>query len=653
MKGTEKKRSAVQRNALLSVLAALFLIAFFGGASASAADDAKSLGDGRRDFDAGRFDDAIRELTAAQKDFPLLGDYALFYLSESYSKTGDHGKALDAVRTLLGKYPDSPLARRARTMEARESKEVPGEDAVKIYELLVRDYPDDDETSFTYGSLLKQAGVQAKAEEVFRKVYIMAGPYSDRAMAELSVKDIGPDGLVERATNLMRRCENKEAERDLRKALSQDNGKDREDILRGLGRALFRQKEYKDAAAVYGEINDLYDRARSLYRDGDKEAFAAVLDDLLAGKDKRAGELLIAYASDKRRNGDFEGALKIYNTVLERFPFDAEDALWGIGWTNYISSDYGKAAEVFSKLYAKYGDPKYLYWKARSLDALGKDAKGLYAALSKTENNYYSAVASARSGVKLAASASNRDPDFTPPSGKSGSERAEALLSLGMTNDAVLEFTSLAGRTGSPSIVNYIISRLLQLGEYRRAIGMATKGRYTEDLHRFWYPLAYWDDVEPISRKERIDPFILLAVMREESRFDAGARSVAGARGLMQIMPQTAYRLDRSLKLGISRDSQIHDARNNITLGAFYLKSLFGEFGSFAHVLSAYNAGETVTRRWEQQGRYKSDDEFVEDIPYAETRNYIKKVITSYFEYRRFASSDTAGPGLDIILGKI
>jgi peptidoglycan lytic transglycosylase len=653
MKGTERKRSAVTGKALLFILAALFLISSFNGSPASAADEAKNLGEGKRDFDAGHFKDAINKLSAARKDFPLLGDYALFYLSESYRNTGDHGKALETARALLGQYPDSPLVRKARTVEARESREISGQNALKIYEKLVADYPDDEEASFTYGCLLKLAGETVKADEVFRKVYIMAGPHSDKALAALSVKDIGPAALVERATNLMRRCQYKEAELDLRKALSLDSGTDREDILRSLGSALFRQREYKESSAVYGEIDDLYDRARALYRAGDKEGFSTVLDDLLAGKDRRAGELLIAFASGKRRDGDFGGALKIYNAVLEKFPFDAEDAMWEIGWTDYISSDYRKSAGIFSRLYAKYDNPKYLYWKARSLDALGEDTKGLYADLSKTGNNYYGAIASARIGGKLASTAPGKEPDFAPPSDRRGVERAEALLSLGMTSEAVTELTCLAVKVESPSAVNYVISRLLKLGQYRKAIGMATRGRYSEDLHGFWYPLAYWDDVEPISKRQGIDPFILLAVMREESRFDAGAKSVAGARGLMQIMPKTAYRLDKSLKLGISRDSDIHDARNNITLGAFYLKSLFSEFGSFAHVLSAYNAGEAVTKKWEQQGSYKSDDEFVEDIPYAETRNYVKKVITSYFEYRRSAPSDLSGPGLDIILGKI
>jgi soluble lytic murein transglycosylase len=656
MKGPVRKISIpVKKKPVWTALAALFLVIFACHASASVPDAARNLRDGKNNLASGHLEDSIRELDAAQKEFPLLGDYALFYLSSAYQKLGDHRKALDAVRGLFERYPDSPLVRKARAVEAAEAKEIPGEDALKIFGAYVKDYPDDEKVAMTYGVLLKEAGETAKANAVFRKVYIVAGAFSEQARAELQAKDITPEDLNERASNLINNYEYKEAERDLRKALSLDCGKDRYDILRTLGYALFRQKRYDEAAGVYKKINDTYARARSLYRAGNKEGFISVLDDLVARNDRRVGGLLLAFAADKRRDKDIDGALKLYNDVVKGYPPDREEAMWGMGWTYYVSADYRKAAEIFSKLQVKYDDPKYLYWKARSLEALGEDPKGLYASLSKADDSYYSAVAFARSNGKLTGTVSSaRGSDIEPPAdNRHLFDRVEALLALDMTDEAVMELGCLSKKVDSLAGMDYVVARLLQLGQYRRAISMATKGRYSEELHRFWYPLAYWDDVETIAKKQGMDPFMLLAVMREESRFDAAARSVAGARGLMQIMPGTAYRLDKTLKLGIRRPSQIHDAENNITLGAFYLKSLFSEFGSFARVLAAYNAGEAITRQWEQQGNYKSDDEFIEDIPYPETRNYVKKVITSYFEYRKSVTSDSPGPGLSVILGKL
>jgi soluble lytic murein transglycosylase len=655
MEAPVRKKSIPDKRAIPVVLAAFLLMIFACHALASVPDAAKDLRDGRNDLASGQLDNSVRELETAQKEYPLLGDYALYYLSCAYQKTGNHKKALASARSLLKRYPDSPLLRKARALEAAEAKEVPDEDALKIFAAYVKDYPDDEKAAVTYGSLLKHAGDTEKADVVFKKVYIQGGPFSDQAMAGLTAEDITAQDLNERASNLIRNYQYKEAERDLRKALSTDHGKDRQDILRTLAEALFRQKRYDEAARIYRKINDIYASARSLYRAGDKDEFSAALDRLLAKKDKRAGGLLLAFAADKRRAGDFDAALKLYTGALDGYPADREDALWGMGWTYYISGNYKKASAIFSKLRTRYDDPKYVYWEARSREALGEDSKALYAALSKTQDNYYGAVAGARTDGKLAGTAAAvGDPAIQPPADNPHLfDRVEALLVLGMKDDAVTELRWLSKKVDTLAGTNYVVARLIQLGQYRRAIGMATHGRYSEELHRFWYPLAYWDDVEAIAAKQGIDPLILMAVMREESRFDAAARSVAGARGLMQIMPATAYRLDKTLKLGIHNPSQIRDAENNITLGAFYLKSLFSEFGSFARVLAAYNAGEAITRQWEQQANYRSDDEFIEDIPYPETRHYVKRVITSYFEYRKAASSGSAGPGLAVILGKL
>ncbi len=118
--------------------------------------------------------------------------------------------------------------------------------------------------------------------------------------------------------------------------------------------------------------------------------------------------------------------------------------------------------------------------------------------------------------------------------------------------------------------------------------------------------------------------------------FNPEAKSIAGALGLMQIIPQTAFRLEKNLQLGIKNSSQICDIKNNILLGTYYLSILKKEFGDNAYVIAAYNAGEERVRKWFQKGNYKSIDEFIEDIPFRETRDYVKKVMTTmYFGYKR------------------
>jgi soluble lytic murein transglycosylase len=233
------------------------------------------------------------------------------------------------------------------------------------------------------------------------------------------------------------------------------------------------------------------------------------------------------------------------------------------------------------------------------------------------------------------------------------SERIETMISLDLKKEAILELTLHSGKIASSSELGYFITKFHELGEYKRALLLSSRLPYSREMHSFWYPLAYWDKVETIAQKHKLDPLVALSVMREESHFDTNAKSIAGAYGLMQLMPETAYRLDRNLKIGISKPSHLTVPQNNIELGSFYLKSLFNEFNSLPHVLAAYNAGELAVRKWQKRGNYRSVDEFIEDIPYPETRDYVKKVLTSYFQYKKISPGYTEGVVFDIILSEL
>jgi soluble lytic murein transglycosylase len=637
------------KKVLFSSLSLLLLLISTGSGDV---DGKEHFMQGRKDLEALRYSDAIQNFSLAQRELPLIEDYTLYYLSEAYHGSGDHQKSLETIQYLLERYPATPLRKKVRMAEIREEKER-GSDVLPLYEAYARDYQDDEETLFLYGKLLREEGDATGAATVFKKIYVNASEFSHAARAELKPEDIQAKDILERVSNLFRRYNFAEAERDLRQILGTDDAL-REEILEKLGYSLFRQKKYREAAEIFGRGGDLYYQARSFYRAGDKKGFDAALSELIAGHDSRAGYLLNAEAADKRREKDFEGAEKIYTEVLRNYPSDAEDALWGIGWSQYLSGAYAKAAATFSQLYEKYDDLKYLYWQARSLESDHKDAAELYKKLMQADNSFYAVMTYATNKKSLGRPVSLNPPLIDPSRDKTKkSERIELLSSLEMRKEAITELSLASGNMETPSDLVYIISKFQELGEYKRAIRLACRIPYSEKMHAFWYPLAFWDRVEPIAEKQNVDPLVALSVMREESRFDANAKSVAGAYGLMQLMPETAYRLDRNLKLGINRPSQLTDPENNIQLGSFYLRSLFNEFHSLPHVLAAYNAGELAVRKWQDQGDYRSVDEFIEDIPYAETRNYVKKVLTSYFQYKKVSSVDREGAVVDIILGEL
>jgi soluble lytic murein transglycosylase len=100
-------------------------------------------------------------------------------------------------------------------------------------------------------------------------------------------------------------------------------------------------------------------------------------------------------------------------------------------------------------------------------------------------------------------------------------------------------------------------------------------------------------------------------------------------------MPQTASRISAHARVSLKHSEDLYDIRTNVFIGTYYLKSLINHFDSVPLAIAAYNAGAEAVKDWLTAGRYLSADEFIEDIPYDETRNYVKKVMTSYFEYMR------------------
>lgn len=631
----------------LFVLLCVLVSADRGFASDSNGKEAFRMG--KLHLESGRLEDAVVHLALAQREFPLLADYALLYLAEAFRSMGDHEKALITVRSLMENYPSSPLIRKARQIEIGEMSETASEREAlaPVFGKYVKDYPDDEDTALLYARYLRESGEPDRAVSVLRQIYRNGGACSKKALAELDPSGIPASDLMERSANLMKRYDFEEAEQDLRRALSMDKGADRQEVLKNLAYALFRQKKYREAAALYEKINDTYFMARSLYRSGNYEGFSAALSELIAQDDKRAGYLLLTVAADKRRERDFDKAAATYADIIRKYPSEVEEALWGTGWTHFLAGEYGKASGVFSRLFNLYDEPKYLYWQARSMEAEGKDASALYHSLEKYENNYYGILSSLK-GSKTLQPASHTVTEAPSSSRPAVFDRIEALQSFAMQREAVTEILLASKKISSQAEMLSFIAKLHELGEYRREIGLASRLPYSEKMHRFWYPFGFQEIIEPVSRKFSFDPYITLSVIREESRFDPEAISPAGARGLMQIMPQTAYRLDRQLKLGIQRPVQIHDVRKNITMGTYYLKSLITEFDSLAHAIAAYNAGETVVRKWQKNGNYRSVDEFIEDIPYGETRNYVKKVLTSYYQYRKSFPDSSGYAGMNL-----
>lgn len=167
-----------------------------------------------------------------------------------------------------------------------------------------------------------------------------------------------------------------------------------------------------------------------------------------------------------------------------------------------------------------------------------------------------------------------------------------------------------------------------------------------EDLQKLLFPIGFFETVQGKAAQAGVDPYLMLSVIREESRFNERAKSAAGARGLMQFIPSTA--LGMAKVADIHRDyhpDKLYEAETAITLGATYLETLLNRFqGKCVYSVAAYNAGEETVDRWRFMCTGDDSLRFVWDVTYTETKNYCQKVLRAYHHYTRLYTQKDARP---------
>jgi len=171
--------------------------------------------------------------------------------------------------------------------------------------------------------------------------------------------------------------------------------------------------------------------------------------------------------------------------------------------------------------------------------------------------------------------------------------------------------------------------------------------RATTARLRLEYPRTYWPQVSEIARETGVDPYLLLAVARQESTFRAGVVSRAGATGVMQVMPPTAQWLAKvDPNVTTTHVENLTSPQNSLRVGAYYLMRMIDRSdGNLVYALASYNAGPGNCAKWRKRFPNYELDEFVEAIPFGETRQYVKKVLGSYAAYRSlYAPAEARAP---------
>jgi soluble lytic murein transglycosylase len=277
------------------------------------------------------------------------------------------------------------------------------------------------------------------------------------------------------------------------------------------------------------------------------------------------------------------------------------------------------------------------YWNARALKQLGRDedAAKIFLALS-SEYNFYGQLAVDELGIPIAAN--SRPAGFQP--GKNeidamlaqpGIQRTLALYRMDLRTDALREWAWAIRKFDDKQLL--IASEIARRNQmYDRSINTADR---TVQLHDFSlrYPAPYREDLRGHIQENQLEEAWVYGLMRQESRFVTQAKSNVGAAGLMQVMPSTAKWIARKLGMRDYRKRQVGNMETNLIFGTYYMKTVLGWFDNNPVLASAaYNAGPSHARQWRGDSPLEGAI-YTETIPFSETRDYVKKVMSNTVYY--------------------
>lgn len=447
-----------------------------------------------------------------------------------------------------------------------------------------------------------------------------------------------------------------------------------------LGKGQRKQRQHAKAvqllAPVVKRCTDVDLKARAAYVLAfsrsvlDPKAGAAIYEQL--AKDAPGhpfADDALFYAADGRfRTGDLEGARALLAQLVERYPTGdwAAEGLFKQAWLAKSAKAWPEAKAAFEAIEQRFqaNDDAYeleraRYWRGRVLELEGdaKAAVALFADVAAEHPATYYGLLARERVMKLepekqvdVAAAPKADDLFPlyagPLSDEPSFTTAIELLRLGVTDQVTLELLAIDRSRLPRESLRLMVILISLTGDQRAAHGMARlwlrrdlSGRITAASRALWeiaYPNAFRElVVKHCDAAKKLDPDLLQALMREESALDPHALSWAGALGLTQLMPTTAWEVAARLKLPRPTQAQLLDPDLNIRIGATYLSGLVQQFkGVKQYAIASYNAGPSAVNRWRGERPDAEVDEWVEEIPLTETRGYVKRVLRSYNTYQ-------------------
>ena len=566
----------------------------------------------------------------SQQDWPHLSKSAeaLYYAASAHESLGETRRSIDGYLRLHYRFPLSPMSPKALAAITR----------------LQVDHP---EQSFEVPPGWKRA----RAETLFK------GKRYRQAVEALNAALETPASPAER--NRLQ----------LWRAISEFHSRRQQESLRTL-RALPPEFALQPQALFY--------RAENYRRLDDDVSFRRTVHQI-EQRYPRSSWLERAWfslANSRLVKRELDEANRFYGKMADRFSSGRRvtRAHWRVAWYHYRKRHHDRALALFTEHLQRFPRsphrPAALYWTARIREDSGDRGKAqtIYQAVTEIFSNHYYAHRSRERLAGIQPTQADRatldsplstildrfkrrtnsrfssEAAQVPDLPRRHSARVRALGLIQLFEAAAAEFLRTSPTTRGTQLQAAVF--LHRGGHYRASTSHLQQlfpgfvyrpfATLPQEVWRMLFPIRYAPLFAREARRHGLDPFLLVALVRQESAFDRQAVSVAEARGLMQLIPPTAKRVARQLQLVRFSPDQLFLPGLNIRLGSQYLADRLAQFnGNIDRAMASYNAGPDPVNLWLSEGDYQEAAEFVENIPFTETRNYVKIFHRNYRMYKR------------------
>jgi soluble lytic murein transglycosylase len=525
-----------------------------------------------------------------------------------------------------------------------------------------------------------------KAKEVFRRLYYEAplAPEADSAAQELkTLGEIPPAGNFEqrqlRGETFLKARRYQDAVNEFSSLVEQAPANKLNEVQLDFGTALYRNRRRDDAkhlfenvaqsqsAAVEQKAQALYFLAEIARDKDDRDRHGDLLEQLrnLAPGSMWLQEALLSAGNMYMLRNENESATRFYSEIYQRqrngrySPY----AHWKTAWLTYRMGKRDEAARLFDEQLEFYPSslevPAALYWRGRIAEDAGNKAlaRAYYQKLGENYRHYYYAnLGRARIGRLGPEEAADPSPlgklpppaapprNWEAPADNLRFQKAQLLANAALYDFAIKELQAAIG--GSPPWLAKSQAEVYgDQGSYIRAIETmkrAFPGYFAAEVDQVprpvWealFPRPFWDDLKRNSVEHQLDPYLVASLIRQESEFNPAAVSRANAMGLMQLLPSVGRGLAREMKIRNFSTGDLLQPGTNLQLGTRYFKKVVDHYdGHIEYALAAYNAGEDRVEEWRKRGEFKDMEEFVESIPFTETREYVQAILRNAVFYK-------------------